>query len=172
MKNNCLLTATNIVKNSDKSKYVYSGYEIAIDGKREWNFGNDSRNFIIFVVDNSSSSHDDNCENNFLVLRAGTYGINGSFGAPDKKFSINFSKGKTKICFKICITIMIIVICWLTEKKIHKFKEDDKNVKFPTQFCLGNISNKFDYVKPEEVSLTENVYDFSIDYNAILNLTY
>ena len=101
MKKNCLLTATNIVKNSDKSKYVYSGYEIAIDGKREWNFGNDSRNFIIFVVDNSSSSHDDNCENNFLVLRAGTYGINGSFGAPDKKFSINFSKGKTKICLSL-----------------------------------------------------------------------
>ena len=30
---NCLFGATNIVKNSDKSKYVYSGYGIAFDGK-------------------------------------------------------------------------------------------------------------------------------------------
>ena len=30
---NCLFGATNIVKNSDKEKYVYSGYGIAFHGK-------------------------------------------------------------------------------------------------------------------------------------------
>ena len=30
-----------------------------------------------------------------------------------------------------------------------------------------NISNKFDYVDAEEVSLKRNVYDFSVDYKAI-----
>ena len=30
---NCLFGATNIVKNSDKEKYVYRGYEIGFDGK-------------------------------------------------------------------------------------------------------------------------------------------
>ena len=29
---NCLFTATNIIKNSDKEKYVYSGYGIAFHG--------------------------------------------------------------------------------------------------------------------------------------------
>ena len=41
-------------------------------------------------------------------------------------------------------------------EKICKFKADDKNVK-----------NKFDYVESEEVSLKENFYNFSVDYDAI-----
>ena len=51
------------------------------------NFGNDfARNVVIFSVDNSSSSHTDNCENNFLVLdERDIFGINGSFGAPKKE---------------------------------------------------------------------------------------
>ena len=92
--NDCLFGATNIVKSSDKEKYVYSGDGIAFDGKVEWSFGKDyARNVLMFVVDNSSSSHADNLKNNFLVLGEGnTFGINGSFGAPEKKFSISFSK--------------------------------------------------------------------------------
>ena len=31
--------SANIVKNSDKSKYVYNGYGIAFDGAGSWNFG-------------------------------------------------------------------------------------------------------------------------------------
>ena len=93
--------ATNIGKDNDKSKYVCSGYGIAFDGKCEWNFGNDcARNVIIFGVVNSSSSHTDNCKNNFLVLKnffgeGDTFGITGSFGAPEKTFGINYGKAKT-----------------------------------------------------------------------------
>ena len=66
---NCLLGATNILKNSDKGKYGYNGYGIAVEGKSSWSFGNDlARNVVIFGVDNSSSSHTDNRKNNFLVL--------------------------------------------------------------------------------------------------------
>ena len=97
---NCLFVATNIRKDSDKSKYEYSGYGKAFDGKGEWNFGNGSaRNVKIFGVDNNSSCHTDNCKNDFLVLVLGegnTFGINGSVGVPKKKFfSINFGKTKT-----------------------------------------------------------------------------
>ena len=61
---NCLLAATNITKNSDKGKYVYSGYKIKFDGKGDWNFGNDfDRNAVIFGVDYSSSSYTDNRKN-------------------------------------------------------------------------------------------------------------
>ena len=81
--------ATNIVKNNDKEEYVYSGYGIAFNGKVEWYFDNDyARNVIIFGVDNSSSSHAHNLRNDFLILGEGdTFGINGSFGAPEKKVS-------------------------------------------------------------------------------------
>ena len=64
---NCLFGATNIVKNSDKEKYVYSGYGITFDSGGSWSFDNDTvRNVIFFFVDSSSSSHADNRKNNFL----------------------------------------------------------------------------------------------------------
>ena len=53
------------------------------------------------------------------------------------------------------------------EKKIFKFKADDKNVNFPTQFCLGSISNGFSTTKSTEVSLNGNVCDFSVYYSSI-----
>ena len=41
------------------------------------------------------SSHTDNQKMNLLVLGEGpTYEINDSFGTPEKKFSVNFSKDK------------------------------------------------------------------------------
>ena len=95
--------ATNIVKNIDKEKYVYSDYGIAFVEKSEWNFGNEyTRNVIIFGVHNSSSSHVDNLKNTFLVLGEGdTFGLNGNFGAPEKKFSINFTEANTKFCLNV-----------------------------------------------------------------------
>ena len=51
-------------------------------------------------------------------------------------------------------------------KQIFKFKADNKNVNFPTQFCFGSISNGFSANESEEVSLSENVYDFSVNFNS------
>ena len=84
---------------------MYSGYGIAFDGKGSWSFNdNFVRNFIIFGVGNSSSSHTDNLKNDFLILGEGdTFGINGSFGEPEKKININFSKAKTKFCFEFTL---------------------------------------------------------------------
>ena len=94
--------ASIIVKNSDKEKYVYSGYKIAFDSAGSWSFNNDIvRNVIIFGVDNSLSSDADDRNNNFLVLGEGpTFGINGSFGSSEKNLSINFSKANTKFALK------------------------------------------------------------------------
>ena len=48
-------------------------------------------------VDNSLSSHTDNQKNDFLVLgERDTLDNNGNHNAPDRNFSINFSKAKTK----------------------------------------------------------------------------
>ena len=63
---NCLFGVINIVKNSDREKFVYSGYGIASDGKSEWSSANETaRNVIVSGVDNSSSSHTDNFKNIF-----------------------------------------------------------------------------------------------------------
>ena len=96
-----LFGATNIVKNSDKSKWVYTGHGIGFDGGSSWSFVNDfHQNVIIFGVDNSSSPHADKHKNNISVLGEGPiYDINGSFCAAEKKFSINFTEAKTTFCF-------------------------------------------------------------------------
>ena len=82
---------------------MYSSYIVAFDGKSLWSFNNDSaRNLIKFGVDNSSSSHTDNLENDVLILGKGdSFGINRSFGAPKKKISFNFIKAKTKFCLSL-----------------------------------------------------------------------
>ena len=50
---------------------------------------------------NSLTSHTDNRKNSLLVLgKRPTDYINGSVGAAEKKFSINFSKAKKKILLK------------------------------------------------------------------------
>ena len=65
---------------------MYSACRITFDSAGSWRFNNDiTRNVIIFGVDNSSSSHADNHNNNFLVLgEVLTVGMNGSFGSPEK----------------------------------------------------------------------------------------
>ena len=52
-------------------------------------------------------------------------------------------------------------------KEIINFKADNKNVDFPTWFCLGSISDGFSATESREVSLNENAYNFSVDYNFI-----
>ena len=100
---NCLFGTLNIVKNSDKEKYIYSGYGIIFNSASSWSLGNDfAKNVVIFGVDNSSSSHSNNRKNNLFVLGEGpTYGINGSFGSSEKKFSNNFTKANTKFCLSL-----------------------------------------------------------------------
>ena len=100
-----------------------------------------TENVIIFVVDNSWSSHADNRKNNFLMLGEGlTFGNNGKFGSPEKKVSINFSNGNIKFCLSLHYNFDNGYLL-VNGKEIFKFKTDNRNVNFPTRFCLGSISN-------------------------------
>ena len=56
---------------------------------------------------------------------------------------------------------------FVNRREIYKFKASNKNVNFPSQFCLGSIPNKFDYIDSAEVSLKGHMYDFQADYNAL-----
>ena len=118
---------------------------------------------MIFGTDNSSSSHADNCKNNFLVLGDGpAYGINESFGAPKKKFSINFSKVNTNFCLSLHYSGGHSYLLF-NRIEIFGFKADNENVNFPNQFCLGSISNGLGAIVSREVSLKGHVYKFSVN---------
>ena len=53
-------------------------------------------------------------------------------------------------------------------KEIFKFKTDNSNVNFPTQFFLGSIFYGFSAIESREVSLNGNVWDCLVYYNSIL----
>ena len=76
-----------MVKNSDKEKYVYSGYGVWFNRRGGWSFDNGTaRNILIFGVNNILSSHVDNLKTNFLVLGEGdTFGNNFKFWCNRKK---------------------------------------------------------------------------------------
>ena len=123
----CLFEVTSIAKDSDKGKYVYSGYGVTFDSAGPWSIDNGfSRNIIIFGVDNSSSSHSDNRKNNFLTLRESpTYGINASLGSPEKEFNINFSNENTKFDLSLHYNVDNSYL-FVNGKQIFKFKADKK----------------------------------------------
>ena len=168
MRSDSFTSITSVVKDSDKERYVYSGYGITFDSAGSCSFDNNiARNVTIFGVDNSPLFHADSRKNNFLVLGEGPpFGINGSFGSAEKKFSINFSKANTKFCLSWHYNAGNSYL-FVNGKEIFKFKADNKNVNFPTQFCLISISSGFSTTESREVSLNGNVYDFSVDYTSV-----
>ena len=141
---NCFFRVTSILKNSHKEKYVYSRKGVTFHRAGWWYFNSDTARYVIvFGVDNSSSSHSDNRKTKFLIFGEDqTFGINGSFGSPEKKFSINFTKANTKLCLSFHLNADNSSL-FVNGKDIFKYKDDNKNVNFPTQFCFGSISNGF-----------------------------
>ena len=168
-----MFVSTSIVKKSNKEKYVYSGYKIALDGNGAWSFERGSpRNVITFSVDNSSLAHSGNRKKKFLTLgESPTYGTNGSFGPPEKKFSINCTKANTQFCLRLhhnADNSHLLV----NGKEIFEFKADNENVNFPTEFCIRSISNGFSPTESREETLNGNVYNFQSITILLINLTY
>ena len=66
--NNCLFATVKLTRKSDKSKFTYNGQGNKFDGKVYCSLRNDyARYVVIFGADNSSSSHTNNLQKNFLV---------------------------------------------------------------------------------------------------------
>ena len=75
-----------------------------------------------------------------MLNKSSTFGVNGGFGSTKKKSSINFSKANTAFCVSLNYNAdnnNLFVCLFLNE--IVKFKADNKNVNFPTHFCLGSM---------------------------------
>ena len=82
-----MLGATTLRKNSAKSKGFYTSYRIALGGASSCKFADHfSRTVMILGIDNSSSCHADNCENNLSLLSGGQINdIDESFRAAEKE---------------------------------------------------------------------------------------
>ena len=119
-------------------------------------------------------------KNNFAVLHeAPTCGSNGRFGSPGKKSSINFSKANTKFCINFHKYLQNFSLhmslhynadnsyLFVNGRENFKFKTNNKNFNFSTQFCFGIVFNGFRNSESREESLNGNVYDFSVDCNSI-----
>ena len=68
--------------------------------------------------------------------------MNDTVGAAEKKFSINFSKARTKFC--LCLLIIVTVVIYSFTKKSITFKANNKNENFPTNISEESISEKFE----------------------------
>ena len=93
-----------------------------------------------------------------------------------KKFSINFSKANTKLCLSLHDNADNSYL-FVNGKEIFKFNADDEKFNFSTQFYLQSIPNGYRATESREVSLNEDVYNFSVDCNFIdkfdiLNIKY
>ena len=101
--------------NKDFHSFIHSG---------TWSFGNDyARNVVDLGVDNSSLSIADNCKNNFFVLGGrDTFGINGSFGALEKKFSISFTETKAKHFLSLHYNGSDYCFLLMEKKSLKKFQ--------------------------------------------------
>ena len=101
-----------------------------------------------------------------MLIEVQTFGINGRFGSPEKKLSINCTKVNTKFCLSLHYNADNNYL-FVNKKEIFNFKANNKNVNFPNQFCLGSISNGFSAAESRELSWNGKVYDCSVDYNPI-----
>ena len=132
---------------------MYSGYRITFDSGGSWSFDNDiARNVIMFGVDNSSSFRAANCKIIFVVLELMKNLIHQRKNlvlilVKQPKFCLSFHYNADNSCL------------FVNGKEIFKFKADNKTVNFPT--------NRLNATESREVSLNENVFDFSVDYNSI-----
>ena len=84
-------------------------------------------------------------------------GINKGDKFQQKKSLVLILVKQTQNFIWLCIVMVVTV----------KNNEDNKTINFPTQFCLQSISNAFRANESREICLKGNVYDFSVDWNAI-----
>ena len=119
------------IKNTDISKYKYSGYDISFDSKGSFlhSDGNYGVNIIMFGADLSSSTNANNRTNNILVLgKEFIQAINGTTIYTEKMYSTNFTVSGKKVCLSL----------HCNGKEIVKFKAKHSEI-VPYPLCLGCI---------------------------------
>ena len=151
---NCLFEAISLTKNADIDQYKYSG----------------DRNLILGTEMSSSSHANIKKKNNILVLGQGfVQGINGTTIYAEKLYSIYFTENNKKFCLSWHYNGANSYL-FVNGTEIHKFKTKDSEI-VASPLCLGNISKDFsvdNVKKKKKTGLNGYVYDFSVDYDAVV----
>ena len=110
--------------------------------------------------------HVDNKKKVILILGEGPKQIlDGTTLTAERKYSINFTESRKIICLSLHYNGSNSYL-FVNGTEIHKFKAKDSEI-ITTPLCLGNISKKLSVDNMKKARLSEYVYDFSVDYDAI-----
>ena len=124
------------------------------------------RNVIIFRVDMSSSPHIYNKKKYILIFGEDpTQGLQ-HIPSAEKMYSINFTENTKKFCLSFHYN-GANSHSFVNGTEIIKFKAKNSQI-VATPVRLGNISKDFSVDNMYKTRLNGYVYDFSVDYDAIM----
>ena len=114
----------------------------------------------------SLSPHTDNKKKDILILGRGpTQGLQHTLTA-EKFYSIKFTKNNKKLCLSLHFNGANNYL-YVNGIEIIKFKaKDSEIIAYP--LCLGNISKDWPGDNMKKTGWNGYIYDFSVDYNAII----
>ena len=176
---NALFGAIEITTNENTLKYEYKGYGICFDEnesfrhvRKEGNFNHTTlaRNVIILGVDMSFSKHANNKANNIYVMgKDYIQKINDTTIYAEKMFYRNFTEPGKKF----------ILSLHYNGDNSYLFVNGREELKFKTKtdqiinknLCVGNLSRYWTRDQSTKTSLYGNIYDFVVDYKAIVGTT-
>ena len=116
-----------------------------------------------------SSTHANIKVNNILVFGNDfIQGINSTTIYAEKMHLINFTKSKTRFCLSLHYDDDNSYL-FVNGTEICKFTAKDSEI-VAAPLCLGNISKDFSVDNMKKTGLHGNVYEFSVDYDAIANV--
>ena len=168
---NALFGAMQITKNADTGKYKYKGYGICFDEGGLFSIGNinNGRNVISFGVHENSVIHANNKANNIFVMGdAFVQGINDTTLYTEKMYSQNFTQASTKFVLSFHYNGDNSYL-FVNGKEELKFKAKTESL-VKEKLCRGNLSDKWNTSELEKTGLYGNIYDFVVDYEAIIGV--
>ena len=159
---NALFGAMQITKDStNNSKNNYKGYGLCFDER--------SKNVLTFGVDMSFSIHATNRANHIYCFGEGlTQGINDTTIYAEKDYWINFTEHGEKFVLSLDYNGDDSYL-FVNGRQELKFKaKNDQLVK--EKLCIGNLSDQWTASESEKTGLYGNIYDFAVDYEAIIGV--
>ena len=168
---NALFGAMKFTKNAVTSKYKYKGYGICFDEGGLFSIGNinNGRNVLIFGVDEESVIYGNNKANNiYVMVDAFVQGINDTTLYAEKIYSQNFTHPSRKFVLSLYYNGDDSYL-FVNDKQELKFKAKTESL-VKKKLCIGNISDKWSTSELEKTGLYGNIYDFVVDYEAIIGV--
>ena len=130
---------------------------------------NNGRNVIIFGVHENSLVHANNKANNiYMIGDLFVQGINDTKLDAEKIYSQNF----TQPCKKFVLSLHYNgddSYLFVNGKQELKFKAKTESL-VREKLCIGNLSDKWSTSESEKTVLYGNIYDFVVDYEAIIRV--